>query len=61
MYDLKVRESSKFRVNNKISLAYINLPTYPLEPLQNNLSNPEAYSEPCQISKIECFAKVVNG
>ena len=25
------------------------------------LSNPEVYSEPCQTSKIECFAKIVNG
>ena len=28
---------------------------------QSNLSNPETYSEPCQTSKIECFAKIVNG
>ena len=26
-----------------------------------NLSNPEAYSEPCQIPKMEFFAKIVNG
>ena len=32
-----------------------------LEPQQNNLSNPEAYSEPCQTSKMEFFAKIVNG
>ena len=32
-----------------------------LEPQQNNLSNPEAYSEPCQTSKMGCFAKIVNG
>ena len=32
-----------------------------LELWQNNLSNPEAYSEPCQTSKMECFAKIVNG
>ena len=31
-----------------------------LEPQQNNLSNLEAYSEHCQTSKIEHFAKVVN-
>ena len=31
-----------------------------LEPQQNNLSNPEAYSQPCQTSKIEFFAKIVN-
>ena len=46
-----------------ISLAYINLPVYPriIEPQQVNLSNPEANSEPCQISKMELFAKIVNG
>ena len=32
-----------------------------LEPWQSNLSNPEAYSKPCQTSKMECFAKIVNG
>ena len=32
-----------------------------LEPQQNNLSNPEAHLEPCQISKIDCFGKIVNG
>ena len=32
-----------------------------LEPAQNNLSNPEVYSEPCQTSKMDCFAKIVNG
>ena len=31
-----------------------------LEPAQNNLSNPEAYLEPCQTSKMDCFAKIVN-
>ena len=46
-----------------ISLTYIDLPVYPriVEPWQDNLSNPEAYSEPCQISKMEFFAKIVNG
>ena len=28
---------------------------------QLNLSNPEAYSEPCQISKVEFLTKIVNG
>ena len=28
-----------------------------LEPRQVNLSNAEAYSEPCQISKIEFFCE----
>ena len=32
-----------------------------LEPRQVNLSYPETYSEPCQISKMEFFAKIVNG
>ena len=32
-----------------------------LEPRQNNLSNPEAYSEPCQASKMEFFSEIVNG
>ena len=33
----------------------------PLGPRQNNLSNPEAYSEPCQTYNTECLAKIVNG
>ena len=32
-----------------------------LEPWQSNLSNPEGYSEPCQISKMGFLAKIVNG
>ena len=32
-----------------------------LEPQQNNLTNLEAYSEPCLASKMECCAKIVNG
>ena len=41
----------------------MNLPVYPriLEPWQVNLSNRKANSEPCQISKIEFFTKIVNG
>ena len=63
MCDLRIRENSQFRVNTIISLAYINLPMYPciLQPWQVNLSNPEAYSDPCQISKMEFFRKIVNG
>ena len=34
---------------------------YQLSHRQNNLSNPEPFSEPCQTSKMECFAKIVNG
>ena len=63
MYDFRIKENCKFGVNNIISLAYINLPVYPriLEPLKFNLSNPEAYAEPCQMSKMEFFVKIVNG
>ena len=27
---------------------------------RNDTSNTEAYSKPCQIAKMECFAKIVN-
>ena len=39
---------------------YINLPVYPSQR-QVNLSYTEAYSEPCQISKMEFLAKIVKG
>ena len=32
-----------------------------LKPWKNNLSDPEAYPEPCQTSKMDCFVKIVNG
>ena len=32
-----------------------------LQLQQGKLSNPEAYTEPCQTSKMECFAKIANG
>ena len=32
-----------------------------LERWQSKLSNPEAYSEPCQTCAMECFVKIVNG
>ena len=32
-----------------------------LKPQQNNLSNPEAYSELCQTSKMEWFRKIIKG
>ena len=56
---LQKRET--FWVNTVISLiktkySGVNL----LEPQQSNLSNPEAYSEPCHTYKMECFAKIVN-
>ena len=31
------------------------------EPQQNNLSNPQAYLETCQTSKMGCFVEVFNG
>ena len=44
-----------------ISLIYIKLSRVSLlESRQKNLGNPEAHSEPCQTSKMECFAKIVN-
>ena len=60
MYDFRIR--GKFLVWSKQCkrLAYINIPVYHLEPRQSNLSNPEAYSEHCQTSEMECFAKIVN-
>ena len=40
------------------SLVYINVFMYPpLELQRNNLSNPEAYSETCETSKMECLQK----
>ena len=46
-------ENSQFGVNTIISLAYIKQSwVYLWEPRQNNLSNPEVCSEPCQKSKI---------
>ena len=59
LYDFRIRE--KCWVNTIISLIYskYSLVSF-LKPGQNNLSNPEAYSEPCHTSKMECFAKIVN-
>ena len=46
-------DGKMFGVNSIISLAYIKSLHAPLlEPWQNNLSNPEAYLEACQTSKI---------
>ena len=43
-------------------MAYIKCSHVSLSELwQNNINNPEAYSEPGQTSKIECFGKIVNG
>ena len=45
-------------MNTIISLGYIKCScASPLEPWQNNLSNPEAYSEPYQTSKTVCSVK----
>ena len=46
-------------MNAIISLAYISLPVYPpiVEPWRVNLSNPETYSELCQISRMEFFCE----
>ena len=56
--NLRARDNSFFGMNTIISLAYINLL---LKLQQNNLSDPEAYPEPCQTSKMDCFVKIVNG
>ena len=59
---LEEGENSKFGVNTIINLAYIKRSRISLfGPRQNNLSNLEAYSEPRQASKTECFAKTVSG
>ena len=53
-------EKSKFGVNTIISLAYIKYSElFLLEPWQNSLNNLEAYSEPCQTSKMESFSIIV--
>ena len=39
---------------------YINFPVYPSQR-QVNLSYPQAYSEPFQLSKMEFLTKTVNG
>ena len=59
MYGFRIMNNSYFGVNTIISLAYNSISL--LEPQQSNLSNKEAYLEPCQTSKIKCFAKMING
>ena len=60
LYDFRIRE--KFWVNTIISLIYSKYSCVSLLELwQNNLSKPETYSELCQTSEMECFAKTVNG
>ena len=54
----------KFGGNTIISFVYISIsvPVYPSYIHgKNNLSNPKAYSDPSQTSKMECLAKMVNG
>ena len=54
-------ENSLFGVNTISSLAYSKRSCVSLvELLQKDLSNPEAYSEPCQTPKIKYFAKIIN-
>ena len=55
-------ENSKFGVNTIISLAYVKCSHVSLtEPGQNTANDLEAYSEPCQTSKMGCFSKIVSG
>ena len=55
-------ENFKFGVNTIISLAYVKYSHVSLlEPQQNTVNNLEAYSDPCQTPKMECFLKTVNG
>ena len=45
-----------------LSMAYVKRSHVSLLELwQKNVNNPEAYSEPSQTSKMECFVKIVNG
>ena len=60
MYDFRIREN--IWVNTTISLIYSKYSRVSLlEPGQNNLSNPEACSEPGHASEMDCFEKKVNG
>ena len=60
MYDFRIRKILIWReYYNQFGL-YQHSSVSLLEPLQNSLGNSEAYSEPCQISKMEFFAKIVN-
>ena len=58
-----LQNKGKFLVWSEYYNQFGMYPVYPriLEPRQVNLSNPEAYSEPCQTSKMEFLAKLVNG
>ena len=51
MYDIKINQFGIYQTS-RASL---------LKPWKNNLSDPEAYPEPCQTSKMDCFVKIVIG
>ena len=61
MYDFRIRKKIYFGVNaiNHFGI-YQPFHVSLLEPRQNNLSKDEAYLEPCQTSKMECFGKIFN-
>ena len=60
LYDFRIRE--KIWVNTIISLIHSKYSrVFLLEPRQNNLRNPKAYSELCKTSKMDCFPKIFNG
>ena len=51
MYDFRISEYyNQFGIYQRSHVSR-------LEPLQNNLNNPEAYSEPCQTSEMEFFCE----
>ena len=54
------REQQEYDVKKKHQRPQSCLPIYLCKVLIGSLSQ-EAYSEPCQTSKVECFAKIVNG
>ena len=61
MCEFRIRGKCKSGVNTIISLAYIkHFSVFLLELQQNNLSNPDVYSEPCQTSKMECLVNSYN-
>ena len=53
------------RTHNKIvrkrTLPATHNPGFRTQNSESSYSEPEAYSEPCRISRIECFVKIVNG
>ena len=63
MYDIRIREKPLFGVNIYYNQFGIYQPSRVplLKPWQNNLTDPEAHQQPCQTSKMDCFAKLING